>query len=165
MSWKPDNKGDMWWGYNMASPVSYNRVIKQIMKICRSTIEYEFWQIRTKSGIGEECPVCGKPYMYARPETHHYPSQMYNIVESVIQNHLHNGTLEYHSPLDIVTEIMSDHIHNRVGYIVLCKQCHSLFHDGHPETVDKVTELYSKSLKPDEEKEGEECEQTEEQGK
>jgi len=41
---KPVNKGDMWWGYNIASPRQYSKILKQLMKICRTTLEYEYWQ-------------------------------------------------------------------------------------------------------------------------
>jgi hypothetical protein len=140
-----------WWNYNLSIPASYTRCIKQLMKICRYSIEYDYWQRMTKAKADSNaCPICNVEYIYVRAESHHHPKQMFTVIEDILQEHIHNNTIDDIEPLELVKKIMALHLEDRVEHIVLCKACHQKFHSYDPVTVKRVSE-YLKSKKEAEE--------------
>ena len=141
------DQGVYWWGYDLSRPQSYTKCIKQLVKICRQSLEYAEWQKQTKRGAGDQCPICGVEYIYVRPESHHYPKTLFEVVEEYLQEHIHNNDLDEITPLEFIKEIMDSHLQNRVNYVVLCKSCHEKYHAQDPETLRAVEQLWQKSQK------------------
>ena len=135
----------LWWDYDLTRPIEYNRCIKQLMKMCRTSIEYNVWQKRTKWGLPDDCPICGISYTIAKPETHHYPKTMYEIVEEYLQKYLQDNSLEDVTPLELVHEIMQSHFSDEISYVVVCEHCHAKYHNQDPETMDAMKLLLERN--------------------
>lgn len=146
---KKKDQGSFWWGYDLGRPQSYTKCIKQIVKICRITLEYAEWQKESKSGAGELCPICGAEYMYVRPETHHYPLTLFEVVENKLQEYIHSNFIDEITPLEFIKEIMTDHLNDKVEYIVLCKSCHEKYHMQDPETMKLISKVFGEQSKSD----------------
>ena len=136
------NQGTYWWGYDLGRPQTYTKCIKQLVKICRQTLEYSEWQKESKKGAGDKCPVCNVEYMYVRPETHHYPLTLFEVVENKLQEYIHHNEIDSISPLEFIKEVMNDHLRGRVEYIVLCKACHEKYHAQDPDTLRTIEKLW-----------------------
>ncbi len=136
------DSGAEWWGYDLSKPATYSKCIKNLVKQCRTTFEYNIWQKMTKSGCGDTCPICNVEYIYSRPESHHYPRTLYEVVEAVMQEYIHSNSIDDITPLELIKEIMDLHLANQVDNIVLCKHCHAKYHDMDPETMKQVEQLY-----------------------
>ena len=136
-----------WWGYDLSSPQQYTKCIKQLVRIARLTPEYSEWQKESKKGAGNQCPICSVEYDYVKPETHHYPLTLFEVVESKIQEYIHSNYINEITPLQLIREIMSDHLQNQIEYIVLCKACHEKYHSHDPETIKHVESLHQKQKK------------------
>lgn len=134
-------KDIFWYDYNLSDELEQKKVVKILQKICRQSIEYNTWQLRTKSGE-KRCPVCSEYYGYVPSETHHYPATMYDICDEVLQTHILDNGIDDRTSFDLCNEIMNLHYINQVQFVVLCKACHEKFHAGHPEVCTKVSEIY-----------------------
>jgi len=136
-----------WWGYDLSSPQQYSRCIKLLVRIARLTPEYAEWQKESKKGAGDQCPVCGVEYIYVKPETHHYPLTLFEVVEAKLQEYIHSNYINEITPLELIKEIMDDHLKGKIEYVVLCKTCHEKYHSQDPETMKLVEEIYQKQRK------------------
>lgn len=141
-----DQNGKTWWGYDLTNPRAYTRCIKDLMKVCRATPEYQEWQKITKAQAGRDsCPICETEYIYQRAESHHYPEQLFSVIEEVLQERIHDDTIDRYQPLDIVKIVMDKHIKGAVNCVVLCSACHKRFHNGDPEIMEKVGKIFTES--------------------
>ena len=141
MAYTGSSNDGIWWDYDLTRPMEYNRCIKQLVKMCRTSIEYNTWQKRTKWRLPDNCPICGIDYTIAKPETHHYPKTLYEVVEEFLQNYLQDNSLNEISPLELVNEIMQAHIHDEISYVVVCEHCHAKYHNQDPETMEAMKNI------------------------
>jgi hypothetical protein len=139
----------LWYSYNMAEERDFKSAVKAIQKICRSSLEYDLWQTRSKAG-SEKCPCCSEYYSYIKAETHHYPKTMYDVCEQVVEKHVFDNTIDEFTGFSICQEVMDLHFLGNVDYVVLCKSCHEKFHAGHPEVSKQVAKIFEaqKNNKP-----------------
>ena len=140
-----EQESSYWWGYDVSNPQQYTRIIKLLVKIARLTPEYAEWQKESKKGAGDMCPVCGAEYIYVRPETHHYPLTLFEVIEGKMQEYIHSNFLDQIQPLNLVKEVMKDHLDGRVDYVVLCKACHEKYHAQDPVTTKYVEKIHKAS--------------------
>lgn len=146
---KNEQEDLLWYSYNMAEEREFKTAVKAVQKICRSSLEYDLWQTRSKAD-SSSCPVCGEFYNYVKAETHHYPKTMFDICEDVVERHVFENTIDDQSGFGICQEVMNLHFLGNVNFVVLCKACHEKFHADHPEVVKKVSEVFeaNKDKKP-----------------
>ena len=142
-----DSQSSYWWGYDLGKPQAYTKCIKQLVRIARLTPEYAEWQRDSKKDAGDECPICGAEYIYVRPETHHYPLTLFEVIESKMQEYIHSNFIDEITPLQLLKEVMDDHLHDKVANVVLCKACHEKYHAQDPETMKAVEQTYQKKRK------------------
>ena len=135
--------GTYWWGYDLSRPQTYTKCIKQLVRIARLTLEYAEWQKETKKGVGDQCLVCRADFMYVRPETHHYPLTLFEVIENKLQDMIHNNTIDEIEPLEFLRAVMRDHLNGKVEHIVLCKACHEKYHMQDPETIKLIEKIYN----------------------
>ncbi len=109
--------------------------------MCRKSFSYDSWQKRTKYPTNS-CPTCGEDFQWVKPETHHWPDTLFNIVEGILQKHIDLNDLDEFTDFEIADEIMQAHFAKKVSYIVLCKSCHEKYHDDHPDILDIIDEAY-----------------------
>ena len=81
---------------------------------------------------------------YLKPESHHYPETLFDVVDNILQEHIQNNDLDEFDEFDISQEVMSKHKMNQVNFIVLCKQCHERYHADVPNVVDNMRIAYTK---------------------
>jgi len=146
-----DSAGEemLWYNYDVSMKKDYRTLINHLQKICRSTLEYDYWQRAAKSNDNIECPVCGENYYDKNLicESHHYPQKLSTIIDDILMEHIENQTLDKQTGLNIVKEIMALHIENKVSYINLCEFCHKKFHQQHPDVVDKIYKIFEERIK------------------
>jgi len=123
--------------YDLSNEAQFIRCIKQLEFMSRKSLSYDSWQKRTKYPV-DKCPLCGDDFEFAKPETHHHPETLFNVVEGILQKHIDLNDLDDFTDLQIVEEIMLAHFDKKVQYIVLCKHCHEKYHDGSPEILESI---------------------------
>ncbi len=144
---REQDQGSYWWGYDLSRPQSYTKCIKQLVRIARLTPEYAEWQKESKKNAGDQCPICGVEYIYVRPETHHYPLTLFEVIESKLQDYIHANSIDLITPLQLIKEVMEDHLHDKIQFVVLCKTCHEKYHAQDPETMRAVEQIYQEKIK------------------
>lgn len=135
-----------WMGFDLSKEKHYTMLIKKLEFLIRKSIQYDIWQKRSKIGI-QECPICQESLYYLKPESHHYPETLFDIVDNCLQTHIHENDLDGLNELDIVQEVLTKHMRDNVNYIVLCKQCHEKYHDNVPSVVKDMPEAFTKQKK------------------
>jgi len=141
-----NNETSEWMGFDLANEKKYALLIKKLEFLIRKSIQYDIWQKRSKIGI-QECPICMESLYYLKPESHHFPETLFDVVDNILQHHIHENDLDSLNELDIVQEVLSKHNTNNINYIVLCKQCHEKYHDDVPATVKEMPEAFAKQKK------------------
>lgn len=154
----------IFYGVNILDEKEFSMFIKKIEFLCRKSQEYTVWSKKTKQEArlqninpdnddSNNCPICGINYEYADPESHHHPMTLFNICVRQFQKWVDNNELEDKTPLDLVQEIMGDHLINRVEHVVLCKHCHEKYHNGEvnikkqlDNIIEYKRELYKQTL-------------------
>ncbi len=131
-----------WMGFDLSKEKQYSLLIKKLEFLIRKSIQYDIWQKRSKIGI-KNCPVCEESLYSLKPESHHYPLTLFDIVDNCLQQHIQENNLDSLNELDIVQEVMTKHNTNNIDYVVLCKQCHERYHDDFPSTVQKMPDAFS----------------------
>jgi len=134
---------ELWYNYDLSNMKDYVKCIKQLEKICRSTLEYDQWQRVCKYTDNQVCPVCGDNYYLnnSKCESHHHPKTLFDIVDNIMTEHIEKNDLDEKTGIDIVQEIMDLHLINSVSYINLCQHCHKKYHAGHPEVMTKLDDI------------------------
>ncbi len=130
-----------WLGYDLSHEGTYAKVIKKLEFLIRRSFQYDVWQKRSKIGV-TTCPICEGEMHFLKPESHHYPQTLFDIVDSCLQDHIYKNDLDELDEFDICKEIMNKHLTNQVEWVVLCKQCHEKFHDNVPSVVEAMPEAY-----------------------
>ena len=138
-----ENPTSEWLGQDLSSEAQYTRVIKKLEFLIRKSFQYDTWQKRSKIGVNE-CPICGEDMHYLKPESHHYPETLFDLVDKELQDHIYKNDLDDFNEFDICSDIMHKHLTNQVNYIVLCKQCHEKYHDSVPDVVAKMPDAFEK---------------------
>ena len=140
------NETSEWMGFDLSKEKQYTMVIKKLEFIIRKSLQYDIWQKRSKIGV-DTCPICEESLHFLKPESHHYPATLFDIVDQVLQEHIHENTLDEQNDLDIAQEVLSKHMRNTIDYIVLCKQCHEKYHDDVPSITSKMPEAFANQKK------------------
>jgi hypothetical protein len=112
----------------------------------RKSFSYDKWQKRTKYPF-DKCPTCGESFEYVRPETHHHPRTLFDVVEGILQKHIDLNDIDTMTDFQLCDEILQAHFEKKVEYIVLCKHCHEKYHDGVPEILDTIDEAWANQAK------------------
>jgi hypothetical protein len=136
----------LWYGYDLGNERQFTLVIKKLEFMCRKSFSYDQWQKRTKYPVSS-CPVCGESFQWVKPETHHHPETLFAVVEGILQKHIDLNDLNDFTDFQIADEIMQAHFEKKVNQIVICKQCHEKYHDGHPDVLEEMDEAYLKQKK------------------
>jgi len=136
----------LWYNYDVSNQKDWKTLINHVQKVCRATLEYDFWQRTCKLTEAEECPVCGDNYYEknVKCESHHHPRKLSTIIEDILAAHIEDNVLDTKTGLDIVKQVMDLHIFGQVHFINLCEHCHKKFHKQHPDVVDKIDEIFKK---------------------
>ena len=131
---KKENPTAEWMGNDLSSEKVYTFVIKRLEFLVRKSFRYDIWQKRSKIGA-KDCPVCKENFYYLKPESHHYPLTLFDVVDNILQHHIEENDLDECTEFELCDEIMNKHFTNQVDFIVLCKQCHEKYHDHVPDVV------------------------------
>lgn len=143
MAKKKDNPTAEWMGNDMSSEKVYTFVIKRLEFLVRKSFRYDIWQKRSKIGA-KDCPVCEENFYYLKPESHHYPLTLFDIVDNILQHHIEENDLDDCTEFELCDEIMNKHFTNQVDFVVLCKQCHEKYHDHVPDVVTAMPKAQQK---------------------
>jgi len=135
-----------WMGFDLSSEKMYALLIKKLEFLIRKSIQYDIWQKRSKIGVNA-CPVCKESLYYLKPESHHYPETLFDVCDTILQEHIYENDLDEYNELDIVQEVMTKHNTNNINYVVLCKQCHERYHSDVPDTLDAMSEAWTTQKK------------------
>ena len=136
----------IWYKYDLGNEKQFVLCIKKLEFMVRKSFSYDSWQKRTKYPVNW-CPICRDNFDWVKPETHHYPQTLFEIVEGVLQKHIDLNDLDDFTDFDICQEIMDAHFQKKVNYIVLCKHCHEKYHDNVPEILDAIGDAYNQQQK------------------
>lgn len=136
----------IWYNYDLSNQAQFIRCIKKLEYLVRKSMSYDLWQKRSKYSV-TECPVCGESFEFVKPETHHHPRTLFDIVEGVLQKHIDINDLDDYTDFQICEEIMHAHFSKKVDYIVLCKHCHDKYHNNVPEVLECIDECQIKQIK------------------
>lgn len=136
----------IWYRYDLSNERQFIQCIKKLEFIVRKSLSYDSWQKRTKYAI-DTCPICGESFEYVKPESHHHPRTLFEIVEGVLQKHIDLNDLNDYTDFEICDEIMQAHFKKQVDYIVLCEHCHKKYHDGVPDVCECIDEALLKQKK------------------
>ena len=149
----------IWYKYDLSNERQFIKCIKQLEFMIRKSLSYDSWQKRSKYSV-DTCPACNETFEYTKPESHHHPQTLFDIVENVLQKHIDLNDLDDYTDFDICQEVMDLHFQKKVSYIVLCKHCHEKYHNGDPSLLDIMDELtikqkqerekfYTEEIQPD----------------
>lgn len=136
----------IWYKYDLGNERHFIKCIKQLEFMVRKSMGYDSWQKRTKYAVSS-CPLCGESYEYVKPETHHHPLTLFDVVEGVLEKHIDLNNLNDFTDFDICDEIMQAHFQKKVQFIVLCKGCHEKYHDNHPDILEVIDEAQMMQIK------------------
>jgi hypothetical protein len=140
---KKENPTAEWLGNDLGSEKEYVWVIKKIEFLIRKSFRYDIWQKRSKIGA-KNCPICNEDFYYLKPESHHYPETLFDIVDNILQKHISNNDLDDLTEFELCDEVMNRHFSNLVDFVVLCKQCHEKYHDHVPDVVQAMPKAQQK---------------------
>ena len=129
------------YGFDLSNTKQFVMTIKKLEFMARKSFSYDSWQKRTKYPVNS-CPLCGDSFEFVAPETHHWPDNLFDVVEGILQNHIDLNDLDDFTDFQIVDEIMQAHFQKKVSYIVLCKHCHEKYHDDHVDILEAIDEAY-----------------------
>lgn len=148
----------LWYNYNLSDTKEITKCVKQLERVCRSSLEYDDWQRKCKYTDSTVCPICKDNYYdnNSKCESHHHPKTLYDIVENVLDDHLEKNDLDDKTGLQIVQEVMDLHLFNKVQYINICQHCHKKYHAGHPEVRMKLDIIFEKRVQESKKNEVEE---------
>jgi len=135
---KQENPTPEWLGQDLSSEKIYTFVIKKIEFLVRKSFRYDMWQKRSKVGA-KDCPICKENFYYLKPESHHYPRTLFDIVDNILQHHIAENDIDECTEFEICDEVMNEHFQNKVDFVVLCKQCHEKYHDSVPDVIAKMS--------------------------
>lgn len=133
--------GTHWYQYDMTNQTGVVKCIKNLEFIVRKSMSYNKWQKETKYPV-KSCPVCGDSFEFVKPETHHYPETLFDVVESILNKKIDNSTLYDSTDFEVSNEIMINHFLKKVNYVVLCKHCHEKYHDDVPDVLESIAKAY-----------------------
>ncbi|MFA7127609.1 MAG: hypothetical protein WC136_00395 [Sphaerochaeta sp.] len=136
----------IWYNYDLSDMKEVIKCVKHIERICRLTLEYDIWQMRCKYKDNQDCPICEENYYEKnlKIESHHHPKTLFDIVQDVITENLESNLIDEKTGIDLVQEVMDLHFFDKVSYINLCVHCHKKYHDGHPDVINKMSDIFEK---------------------
>jgi len=142
----PVSEETLWYNYDVSNRKDWITLINHLQKVCRTSLEYDFWQKTCKLYDSDVCPVCDENYYdnNIKCESHHHPKKLSTIIEEILEKHIEDNVLDEKTGLEIVEEIMGLHTMGQVHYINICEHCHKKFHKDHPTVKEKVYEIFEK---------------------
>lgn len=136
----------VWYKYDLSNEKQFILCIKKLEFMVRKSFSYDSWQKRTKYPISQ-CPLCGEGFEWVKPETHHHPITLFEVVEGMLQKHIDLDDLDTLTDFQICDEIMQSHFEKKVSYVVLCNHCHEKYHDSVPDILDTIDEAQAAQKK------------------
>jgi len=136
----------IWYSFDLGNEGHFIKCIKRLEFIVRKSLSYDSWQKRTKYAVNS-CPVCGESFEFVKPESHHHPETLFDVVEGVLHKHIDLNDLNDFTDLEICDEIMQLHFAKKVSYIVLCKHCHDKYHSSVPDVLECIDEAQAHQIK------------------
>jgi hypothetical protein len=107
----------------------YQKFIKNIERMVRSSAEYREWSTFVKDTLGySTCAITEEKSAEVTIEIHHHPINLYTICKAIITSYI-NKEKQFCS-VDIALECLELHYKNQVGYIPLVSSIHEKFHNG-----------------------------------
>jgi transcription elongation factor Elf1 len=136
----------IWYSFDLGNESHFVKCIKKLEFIIRKSLSYEAWQKRTKYAVSS-CPVCGESFEFVKPESHHHPVTLFDVVEGILHKHIDLNDLNDFTDLEICDEVMQQHFAKKVQYVVLCKHCHDKYHSNVPEVLECIDEAQAHQIK------------------
>ncbi len=107
---------NLFFNHDLSDPKDWTRLIKTIERIVRTSAEYRCWARWAKeTKNSENCEVCEIEFIYSPVETHHYPKNLFSIVEDVLQQHLHE--LDKFRIVQLADMVNVEHLKNKVSFV------------------------------------------------
>ena len=125
--YKPESIYD-YYGYDLSKERNIVRIVKKISSLVRKTPEYEIWASIKRRGY-KQCPICGKPPENARPEVHHEPLTLFEIIYNYVTELINNDEILNYTPIEIAYKIMEKHLNDKVQSVTICEFCHKEIHN------------------------------------
>jgi hypothetical protein len=117
-----------YYGYDLSKAKDVEKLARFIANVCRKFPEYKIWARIKKRGY-ERCPLCGKPPEAAKPEVHHEPKTMYEIVYNYIEKLIRDNKILNYTPVEIARDILFQHLNDEVECVTICELCHKEIHN------------------------------------
>jgi hypothetical protein len=117
-----------YYGYDLSKAKDISKLARFISNTCRKFPEYKIWAKIKKIGY-EKCPLCNKPPESAKPEVHHDPKTMYEIVYDYINELIEKEKILDYSPVEIARDILFKHLNDEVECMTICELCHKEIHN------------------------------------
>jgi len=117
-----------YFGYDLTKERHISRLTKKISSIVRKAPEYEIWASKKRRGY-TRCPLCNRTPDAAKPEVHHEPLTLYEIIYNRIIELIENEEILNYSPTEIAYDILAKHLDDKVDSITICELCHKEIHN------------------------------------
>ena len=100
----------------------YVLFVKNVERLCRSSIEYKEWVQNCRENGGFQCALTYVTIDDATIEIHHTPFTLYDLVETAIIN------IKWDTTFDLCNWVIKLHSDDYVGWCPLSKTSHELVH-------------------------------------
>jgi hypothetical protein len=117
-----------YFGYDLTKERHISRLTKKISSIVRKAPEYEIWASKKRRGY-TRCPLRNRTPDAAKPEVHHEPLTLYEIIYNRIIELIENEEILNYSPTEIAYDILAKHLDDKVDSITICELCHKEIHN------------------------------------
>ena len=107
----------------------YNKFIKSVERMIRSSIEYRLWKSYLIDVLGmTTCVITDENLAELSLEVHHHTPSLYLIVKAILNKTIDDD--EYFSSYDIAIKVMEIHFKNQLGYVMMISSIHEKYHNG-----------------------------------
>ena len=117
-----------YFGYDLTKPKQIEKLTRKTSNLIRKFPEYDTWAKIKRRGY-THCPICGKPPENAKPEVHHEPLTLFEIVFNYITELIDKNEILNYSPTEIARHILDQHLNDKIDSITICELCHKEIHN------------------------------------
>ena len=117
-----------YFGFDLTKEKQISRLTKKISSIVRKAPEYEVWANKKRRGY-TRCPICGRTPDAAKPEVHHEPLTLYEIIYNRIVELIESEEILSYAPIEIAYDILEKHLEDKIEAITICELCHKEIHN------------------------------------
>lgn len=129
---------DLMLGKAAKDPKKRVKVIKEIEKIVRKSLEYRTYikflkhELNlSKSVFFKKIDISDKKkFKSTKIEIHHHPFTLWNISDIMLTNFMRVNSVTYVNVFDVANEVLKEHYLMTIGVVPLTKTEHQLAHDG-----------------------------------